>query len=662
MSSSSNLPPRQAFQDLADLFLSPSDEEADDPAATTEPIANADADTDARAIPLSESESSFDAQFESGTAPELESELETETETETETESMTPNVHFRSAPRLTLAGADDPEDAEDALIPESPHDAADCVNAAPGSARGGAPFGDECAAPARECATTMLVLCHLPVQARLWVNQIASRIARHEARGPLALLDAGRDDELAISLVGSVDPALWRMSDDSISRIQPASQIVPLFARLRPWVDRRLVLARPEEIVQLMRRAAPADQSPDVVLATSADPAAMVSVYRTIKMISHALASSKESMPAIRVLFIGTDEPSARHAFARLESATQGYLHQSIIWAGAIQRMQPIEMTPLGRFASAEFDERVKLIRTAFRAMDAARPNESAFAESSLESTDTSAPKAATPMTPECSTPRRQSPTPAPASTPRHQDFTRRSTERSAGAPHPAFDSSDSADQFDPCDPFDLDDLFDVEIATTRAARDHPRPARPGSAVAADRARSDDARGGAWGTGTGSLIQFMPGLIDLVARSPKAPEVELAIDAEGRIHALLCERAVRDADGAGNKDGEAGERSSVARLLAVCDWIEDHASMLPLLRTVPDSISDRFDREAASMATPRTVAHLFTPTPRRYRRMMDGRLRIHLLAPAGEVVRSSSPMEGDAEARSDHSWVHVEIN
>lgn len=106
-----------------------------------------------------------------------------------------------------------------------------------------------------------------------------------------------------------------------------------------------------------------------------------------------------------------------------------------------------------------------------------------------------------------------------------------------------------------------------------------------------------------------ALASLLPGLRSLSARSPVAQSVELASDAEGRLH-LLARADAPDACPA-----------AAADLTAAAAWAQTHARLLgaaePSIRTA----------EAPPL-------HLLTPTPRAARALVGTTIRVHALAHA----------------------------
>ncbi|HRQ73842.1 MAG TPA: hypothetical protein PLU35_12520 [Phycisphaerales bacterium] len=108
---------------------------------------------------------------------------------------------------------------------------------------------------------------------------------------------------------------------------------------------------------------------------------------------------------------------------------------------------------------------------------------------------------------------------------------------------------------------------------------------------------------------TDALASLLPGLRPLSARSPVAQSVELATDADGRLH--LIARA----------DSPDACPAAAAELTAAAAWAQTHARLLgaaePSIRTA----------EAPPL-------HLLTPTPRAARALVGSSIRVHALANA----------------------------
>ncbi len=118
------------------------------------------------------------------------------------------------------------------------------------------------------------------------------------------------------------------------------------------------------------------------------------------------------------------------------------------------------------------------------------------------------------------------------------------------------------------------------------------------------------------------LARHLVSLESLSSKCPYAPDVELAVDPEGRLH-LIAHAA-----------GDPG--ATLGSLTTAKSWAEAHASLMSLAHP--------------RLRVPSAVCHLMTSEPKSVRRLGDSDLRLHLLtAPAGT---------GENEA----GWVCVELN
>ncbi len=101
------------------------------------------------------------------------------------------------------------------------------------------------------------------------------------------------------------------------------------------------------------------------------------------------------------------------------------------------------------------------------------------------------------------------------------------------------------------------------------------------------------------------LAGHIAGLKPLPAACPYAPGVELAVDAAGRVHVLA------------RMDGADGHL--LGHLLAASAWAGSHALWIRLASGTPVAEDD-------------AVMHVFSEEPKGARRLLDSRVRVHLLA------------------------------
>ncbi|MEM8835843.1 MAG: hypothetical protein AAGD00_08485 [Planctomycetota bacterium] len=151
------------------------------------------------------------------------------------------------------------------------------------------------------------------------------------------------------------------------------------------------------------------------------------------------------------------------------------------------------------------------------------------------------------------------------------------------------------------------------ESSTTPRLSREPEPT--GAHEAVDSAPNEDAR-----VESGGLVSLVRALTSIEPRCPDEPEVELALDTAGRLHAL---RRTRD-------DESAAE--AVGALVAVTAWAKKHASL----------ISMAIDGTLAFRADDTPTLHVFTGDAREARSLLDADVRVHLLVDASQVSRTGT--------------------
>jgi hypothetical protein len=111
-----------------------------------------------------------------------------------------------------------------------------------------------------------------------------------------------------------------------------------------------------------------------------------------------------------------------------------------------------------------------------------------------------------------------------------------------------------------------------------------------------------------------SLARLLEGLTPIKARCPKAPEVELALDAQGGLHALAV------IDDAAAQPGT--ERHALVSLTVAAAWAQQHREVLQLT----------LGADSPEIAQAPARQHLFTPRPADVRGLLESDVRVHLLA------------------------------
>ncbi|TVQ59393.1 MAG: hypothetical protein EA379_11120 [Phycisphaerales bacterium] len=152
----------------------------------------------------------------------------------------------------------------------------------------------------------------------------------------------------------------------------------------------------------------------------------------------------------------------------------------------------------------------------------------------------------------------------------------------------------------------EADARADLSAPFVRARNAEPHAAAPASHVPAPRRASTATRICA---DSGPLALRLRGLTPTDLRCPLAPGVEIALDDEGVLHLLVDRRT----------------RGAIKCLLSVRDWAGAHTSLLAAACKGEGLPALRDD------APPKL--HLFTDAAPKVRPLIDGDIRLHLLAP-----------------------------
>lgn len=132
-----------------------------------------------------------------------------------------------------------------------------------------------------------------------------------------------------------------------------------------------------------------------------------------------------------------------------------------------------------------------------------------------------------------------------------------------------------------------------------------------------------------------SLVSFLADHKALQARCPYAIDVELSVDHKGQIHAC-----VYDEDG----------YDPIAALMTVSGWVMEHIS---LLSDMPGGSSiNHTDLNTDH----KVICHLFTDQPRQRRSLINSRIKLHLLCTTGD---GKSNNNGSGSAKK---YMHFELN
>ncbi|MBI1369093.1 MAG: hypothetical protein GC162_10620 [Planctomycetes bacterium] len=434
-----------------------------------------------------------------------------------------------------------------------------------------------------------ILVGHLPGYASPWVSQYVSHLAQQYEGAALLRIS---EDEIEYEMFDAEPPPESGPAESMSSNAASS---------------RAMEVATTDELVEMLHDSASSvgafvilfdepSKSPQKTrlmglrswtILTGADDAAIVAAYRMIKsLLSDAERGKNEVLPHLRVMFMGCDDPTARAAAFRLNRAVGELLDAPVEIAGVRKRMAPVRRRRVGRFAIAD-ESRLwldlgEMFAEASLPEPVALPDEVALAtepiapkakpagmHASLEDADATTapvfslePKIQTPIEPRrpaAAAPVVESPkAEAPLVEPRVTEET----------PEPRIDRSDDSA---------LRSGFAKQGAPDSKDASRTSAPAPTPAPAFD---ADD------------LTIYVPSTVNIAARCPRHPQVQIALGDDGRLHMMM-------------RTQKMPTDEAIRTLLATRAWLAEHQQLVAL--TCHDRKVD-----AASPA----VAHFFTDEPR----------------------------------------------
>jgi len=162
------------------------------------------------------------------------------------------------------------------------------------------------------CAIEAVLAGHLPVMASAWVSQYARGLAAKVGPvGLVGLIRAGRS-HLSVEVFG-----------DGAARPDPApASAAEAVDRLRPRIAHWLIQADPDTAGALIDRG----EVDRLTLLCSADEAALVAGYRTVKDLLGPRVELAAPLGALHIAIVGRADPEAMAAAERLSRAAERFL------------------------------------------------------------------------------------------------------------------------------------------------------------------------------------------------------------------------------------------------------------------------------------------------------------------------------------------------
>lgn len=421
---------------------------------------------------------------------------------------------------------------------------------------------------AKKPEVELLLVGHLPVLGSAWVLQYAKHVAQRTG-SPVGLIRlSGGEATIDLTLPPSeVPPQCGPMPSIADAVHYVAERTGRWIIRLDESADR----TTPADAASCIHAA---DR---VTVLTGADEAAVVGCYRVIKTLEPG-----DATPGLHVAVMGSNAARAEEAAGKLSRAAEKFLKSRVTSEACSAKLTPGSSVNVYRGRpNAGHSQLISLLRGGPAPAEEARVLEPRSADGVIdhESHD-EIEEAAT------------------------GDF-KISQEPPLVATASSFLTSST------------DRLPDAALSSSQPETERPRAEERDVQASLSRPSAAIAR-----TDRLGLARHLANLETIASACPYAPDVELALDPDGRLH-LIARTA-----------GDPG--LSLSALTTAKSWAEAHA---PLMAMAHPAL-----RSAVA------VCHLLTDAPKSVRRLGDSDLKLHLLtAPPGTAER-------------EDGWVCVELN
>lgn len=430
----------------------------------------------------------------------------------------------------------------------------------------------------------------LPGLASSWVQHHAR--AQASSQGQLTLIRAGRSscrvDRLHVR-AGGYAPAPGTLHTDLRQALHAARS-----------VSARTVIAPSEgdEHALLLSSACT-----HITLICGCDQSSVVGAYRRLKRLAELFTSTSNNpsttpvTPEIRILFVGSDEHTAKAAFARLSDAASSFLRMPLAMLTPVHRLSPAGNV----LADTLYDGPLTLELTeALTILATVNPAPAHTPEPTPRRTDISpiSPRTRRLLTDEELAGLIEFIPSTSSSSSSLRDDTTPILDAAAEAIRAEFDLD-----FDVEDTADLDQPSASPSSQPVAVRaDEPAQAlSPTTSPVASPAAHAPAQ-------SPNLASLIAGLSPLQARCPFTPTVQLALDSQGQLHLLSREPLPQ----------------AVSDLEVASAWATAHRELLALTPGCQALTT------SSTAATP-PLRHWFTQDAKAAKHMLDANLRVHLL-------------------------------
>jgi len=360
-------------------------------------------------------------------------------------------------------------------------------------------------------AVTTVLVGNVPVMAGLWTTQLADEVAK--SGGPTALVRFERDD---------VTLELLRADGRQVPPAGPAA--------VTRWLPRAATTIR-RWLVCMPAETAPADvlaAGNEIVFLTGSDEAAVTGAYLRLKHLADEGIHGGAPLQRVGLVVVGATPEQAALAAARLGDAARSFLGVDVETIACLPRIERVESSARASYPSAECPGVAQFTRELERARSDASLRFDAEPVAAMPLPMSHATESAVePKLPAPAAPVARIPAPAATSTEGHAMHT-------GHAGNTAHTPSHATPHAHP-------------------AAAHHAPARPAPAFAALPVATLPAK----------LVPLLRGLRPLGIACPVAPDVELALDDDRRMHIV-------------------GRSDQLARVRTARTWAAMHRELLGL--------------------------------------------------------------------------------
>ena len=400
---------------------------------------------------------------------------------------------------------------------------------------------------------TLVLVGNLPVLSGLWLSQFADREARERGAACMLRID---DDAVQIELF---------VANGRRPSIRPQATLAEALRAVAPVVSAWLVVPRAADPIEV-----PADVG-EVVVLTGADEPAVIAAYTLVRRCVDAFKTRREGRghPRTSVAVLGATDDECAFVERTLDKATRAFLQVDLPVRGGLQQVKPTESAFRGTFdAHSPLVEDVFAMIRAAEAASATDTNNSAASSTRFDRGERFTPRrerlaprrslvepAPIPFNRGASIPPMPAVMPAtmPAAMPAAVPATVHVPVAPASAPASAPAMAAAPAPMPAAAPRDHGAFTSVptSVPTSAPASLPPEPVTP------SRARSVK------GELPAQLVPELAGLEPIALRAPRDKHIELAIDADGRLHIV-------------------GRATDATAILRARGWAREHGELLSL--------------------------------------------------------------------------------